>query len=132
MSRIDIFYATCWLLTQNVSPTIPGFQVIKRCVQCLGSHPHKPIFYPSNSYYGSNVIILTWSGNKVEDYTTQNFQNSIKMWIVLELSTEDGHFQVFIIICLVLLSAENYIFNQLYTMTSLMDKLDACTRLSKN
>ena len=38
----------------------------------MASHPHKPIFYPSNSYYGSNVIRLTWSGNQVEDHTTQN------------------------------------------------------------
>ena len=28
--------------------------------------------YTSNYYDGSNDIILTWSGNKVEDYTTQN------------------------------------------------------------
>ena len=30
-----------------------------------------PIFFPYNSYDGSNVIILTWSANQVEDYTTQ-------------------------------------------------------------
>ena len=54
-----------------MAPTLPGFQGIKRCVQYLASHPHKPIFYPSNSYDGSNVIRLTWSGNQVEDHTTQ-------------------------------------------------------------
>ena len=70
MSRIDIFYSTCRLSTQNVAPTIPGFQCIKLCVQYLASHPHKPIFYPSDCYDGSNLIRLTWSGNKYEDHTT--------------------------------------------------------------
>ena len=55
-----------------MAPTIPGFQGIKLCVQYLVIHRHKPIFYPSIYYYGSNFIILTWSGNQVEDYTTQN------------------------------------------------------------
>ena len=54
MSRIGICYATCRLENQTVAPTLPGFQGIKRCVQYLASHPHKPIFYPSNSYDGSN------------------------------------------------------------------------------
>ena len=58
------------------------------------------------------------------------FYNVIKMCIVLELSTEDGQFQVLYILCLVFLSAGKYIFNQLQHLTSLMDKLDACTRLS--
>ena len=39
----------------------------------MASHPHNPIVYPSNSYDGSNVIRLTWSGNQVEYHTTQNF-----------------------------------------------------------
>ena len=34
--------------------------------------PHKTIFYSSNYYDGSNVMILTWSGNNVEDHTTPN------------------------------------------------------------
>ena len=38
----------------------------------MAIHQHKPIFYPSNSYDGSNVIRITWSGNKVEHHTTQN------------------------------------------------------------
>ena len=38
----------------------------------MASHPHKPIFYPSNSYDGSNFIRIIWSGNQVEEYTTQN------------------------------------------------------------
>ena len=73
MSIIDLFYATCCLRTQTVAPTLPGFQGIKRCVKYLASHPHKPIFYPSTYYDGSNVIRLTLSGNQVEDHTTQNF-----------------------------------------------------------
>ena len=55
-----------------MAPTLPGFQGIKQCVQYLAIHTHKPIFYPSNSYDGSNVIRLTWSLNQVEDHTTQN------------------------------------------------------------
>ena len=65
MSRIDLCYATCSIATQTVEPNLPGFQGIKRCVQYLAGHPHKPIIYPSNSYDGSNVIRLTWIGNQV-------------------------------------------------------------------
>ena len=72
MSRIEFFYATCRLANQTVAPTLPGFQGIKRCVQYMAIHPHKPIFYPSNSYDGLNAIRLTWSGNQVEDHTTHN------------------------------------------------------------
>ena len=52
MSRIDLFYAAFCLSAQNVVPALPGFQGIKRCVKYMASHPHKPIFYPSNSYDG--------------------------------------------------------------------------------
>ena len=72
MSRIDICYETCHIDTQTVAPTLPGFQGTKQCVQYLASRPHKPIFYPSNYYDGSNLIRLTWSGNQVEYHTTQN------------------------------------------------------------
>ena len=63
MRRIVIFYATCSLSTQPVAPTLPGFQGFKRCVRYLASHPHKPIFYSSNYYDGSNIIRLTCSIN---------------------------------------------------------------------
>ena len=53
-----------------MAPTIPGFQGIKRYIQYFDSHPHKPIFYPSNSHDGLNFIRVTWSGNKVEYYRT--------------------------------------------------------------
>ena len=59
MSIIDLCYSTCSLATQTVAPNLPGFQGIKIC------HQHKPIFYPSHYYDGSNVIRLTWSGNQV-------------------------------------------------------------------
>ena len=71
MSRIDIFYATCRIAPQTVTPTLPGFQVINHCVKYMASHPHKPIFYSSNSHDGSNLIRLTRSGNQSEYYTTQ-------------------------------------------------------------
>ena len=50
MSRNDICYTTFCLSTQTVAPTVTSFQGIKRCVQYLDSHQHKPIFYPSNFY----------------------------------------------------------------------------------
>ena len=50
MNRNDICYATCRLATQTVAHTLPCFQGIKLCDQYLDIHPHKPIFYPSNSY----------------------------------------------------------------------------------
>ena len=69
---IDLCYETCLLDTHTVIPTLPGFQGIKRYVQYMASHPHRPIFYPSNYYDGSNFIRLTWSGNQVEYHTSQN------------------------------------------------------------
>ena len=72
MSRIGLCYATCRLATQNVEPNLPVFQGIKRCVQYMASHPHKTIFYPSNTYDGSNFLRLIWSGNQVEEYIAQN------------------------------------------------------------
>ena len=73
MSIIVLCYATCILATQTVAPILNGFQGIKQCVQYLASHPHKPIFHPSNYYDGSNVISLTWSGNQFEYHTTKYF-----------------------------------------------------------
>ena len=92
MSRIDLCYVTFLIDNQTVAPTLPGLQGIKRCVQYLDSHPHKPIFYPSNCYDGSNVI---------------------RMRIMLELSTEDGQFRVLSTIYLVLLSTGKCRFSQL-------------------
>ena len=72
MIIIGISYTICCIATETVSSTLPGFQSIKCCVQYLVSHPHKLIVSPYNSYYGSNLIRLTWSGNQVEDWTTHN------------------------------------------------------------
>ena len=44
MSIIDLCYAAFSLSTQDMAPTLPGFQGIKQFVQYLDSHPHKPIF----------------------------------------------------------------------------------------
>ena len=51
MSILYICYTACPLANQTATPTLPCFQGIKRYVQYLSSHPHKPIFYPSDSYY---------------------------------------------------------------------------------
>ena len=72
MIRIGICYTACCMETHTVAPNITGFQGLKHCIQYMDSHPHKPIFYPYNYYYGSNVIRLTWSWNQVEDYTNQH------------------------------------------------------------
>ena len=113
MSRIDICYTVCRLAIQNLAQNPPGFQGINHCIKSLSSHPHKPIFYTSNSYDGSNVSRLTWSGNQVEYYTNHNFYNAIKMRIMLEFSTKVGQFKALFILLLVLMSAGNNRFNQL-------------------
>ena len=65
MSRTDICYTEYNLENQTMASTIPGFQGITSRIKYLSSHLHKVIFYPFNSYDGSNVIRLTWSGNQV-------------------------------------------------------------------
>ena len=49
--------------TQTVAPTLPGFKVIKRCIQYLAIQPQKNILDSSNDYDGSNVIIPTRNEN---------------------------------------------------------------------
>ena len=56
--------------------------------------------------------------------------NSIKMRIMIKLSLEESQFQVLFILSLVLLSSGKYRFNQIYPLTPLIYKLDACTMLS--
>ena len=65
MGIIEIFCANCHIATKTVAPTLPGYQGIKWCVQYLASNLNKPIYYPTSSYDVSNVIKLTWSGNKI-------------------------------------------------------------------
>ena len=73
MIRIDIYCTDFRLGTQTVAPNLPGFQGLKRCIQYLDIHHHKPILYPYHHYVGLNFIMLTWNLNQVEDYTTQHF-----------------------------------------------------------
>ena len=70
---IDIFYTSWQLGTQTVAPAPPGFQGLKRCINYLDIKPNKPIFCHFISYDGSNVIIITWSGKKVEEQSTHNY-----------------------------------------------------------
>ena len=62
---IDIYYKYCCLITKTLAPTLPSFQVIERCIKCLGTHLHKQIFYPPNLCEGYRFIRLTWSGYQV-------------------------------------------------------------------
>ena len=78
MSRIDICYTYCHVVTQTVAPTLTALKGLKRCIQYLASHPHKTILYAYGYFYVSNVIRLTWNGNQVEDYTTQKFLKCYK------------------------------------------------------
>ena len=71
--RIYIYYTACRLVTQNVVPTLPGFQGLKHRIQHLASHPHKPIFYTSNYHDVSNYIRLKNRGNQFEEYITNNY-----------------------------------------------------------
>ena len=72
MSIIEIYYTSCFLATQNMATTLPGFQIINSCIKYLANHTHKPIFYRSNYYDGSNCIIIKCSGNQVEYHTTHH------------------------------------------------------------
>ena len=67
MSRIDICYTACCPSTQTLGPTLPVFHGINWRIQYLASQPNKPIFYPYNYYYVSNVIILGRIGDQFED-----------------------------------------------------------------
>ena len=68
MIIIGICYTVRRLGTQTVAPPITGFKYLKICIQYLDGHPHKKS-YPFDPYDVSNIIILTWSGTKFEDYT---------------------------------------------------------------
>ena len=110
---IDICYTSCHLWTQTVSPTLTGFQGINNCIQYMYSCPHKPIFYTSNYYDGSNVTRLIWSGNQVEDCTTQNcleFHQDVYHDIILNIR---HFFRALIILFLEFWSSGKYIFNHL-------------------
>ena len=86
-----------------MTPTIPGFQFIKQCIQYLDSHPHKPSFIPIILMMSQIPSDLHGVVTKLNTQQPRIFYNSIKIWIVLELSTEDVQFQVFLILVLVFL-----------------------------
>ena len=44
--RVYIFYIALRLETQTVTPTLLGYQGLKKCIQYLASRPHKPILIP--------------------------------------------------------------------------------------
>ena len=100
-----------------MAPTLPGFQGLKRCIQYLDSNPHKSIFYVYYFYDGSYAIRTAQSGYQIKDYTTQ-------------LLTENGLFQAWLILFLEFQSTGKYIFDQMYPLTPIVDKLDICTRIS--
>ena len=62
----------CWPGTKTMAPTLPGFKGLKKCIQFIDTHPRNPILHPSNYYFWSNIIRLTWIGCQVEDYITHN------------------------------------------------------------
>ena len=72
MRIFDIFYKAFLLVTQNMAPTTNGFQGLNKCIQYMANYSYKPVFYPYNSYDIPNIIISSWGGTQVEDYTTHN------------------------------------------------------------
>ena len=111
IDRIDICYKYCRLWNQNVAPTLPVFQDIKKCIQYLARHTHKLIFNPYNYYDGLNVTQLTWNENQVEDYMNQNsfeyHQNADHVKII----NRRWSFRELFILLLGLKSTRNYIYN---------------------
>ena len=53
------------------------------------------------------------------------------MWIMIESLIEDDQFQVLFILVLELISEGKYRLNQLRPLTTPMEKLNACARLSR-
>ena len=92
---------------------------------------HKRHLYPYNYYVDSNVIRLTRSANKVEYYTIQNclefhqYADHNRIINIWRLVSDIFHTMVGVSI-----SWKEHI-HQLYHLNPLMDKLNACTRLSR-
>ena len=128
-SIIDLCYATCPIATQTLTPTLPSYQLIKGCIQYMASHPHNTIFYPSNSYDGSNFIRLTLIVNQVEYHKTQNYLEFHQDADHARIINKNGQFCVLYIIFLVFLSSRKYRFDQLDHLTTLMEQLDTCIQL---
>ena len=105
MSRIDSCYVTCCLATQNVAPTLPGYIWLVTHMNLSFILLIIMMDQISSGLHGVEI--------KLKIAQTRIVWNVIKMQIMPELSTEDGQFRVLYILCLVLLSAEKYRFNQL-------------------
>ena len=45
ISRIEICYTCCILLTLTVAPTLPGFLGLNRCIKYIANHP-KILYLP--------------------------------------------------------------------------------------
>ena len=71
MIRVEICYTACNLGNHMWCLLFLYINISKDVLNSLIVTPTN-LFYPFNSYGGSNVIRLTWSVNQVEDYTTQN------------------------------------------------------------
>ena len=82
MSRIDIFYTAWRLGTQTVASILPGFQCLKRCIQYLVSHPHKPIFILIIIMMYKMSSELHGVAPKLKTTQPRIFWNAVKMPIV--------------------------------------------------
>ena len=97
----------------------------------MDSHFHKPIFYPSNLMMAQMLSDLHGARIKWNTTYPRIFQNTTQMKIVLEVSTEDGQFQVLFILSLAFLNAGQYRSNHMWPLNPLMERLDACTNMSR-
>ena len=88
MSRIDICYTACGLGTQTVSPTLPSFQGIKRCIKYMASHPNKPIFILILIMMAQMLSDLHGVGINLKTTQPRNFYNAIKTRIMIKLLTK--------------------------------------------
>ena len=72
MSKIKIRYATCCIVTQTVTPNLPSFQGIKRCVQYLDCHPQHPLGFSVNHTDHIMELVNEWfpAGNLIRIHET--------------------------------------------------------------
>ena len=87
LSRIDINYTACHIETQTVAPTLPGFQGIKCGIQYLDSHQHKTKLILLIIMMDQISSDLHGVGIKLNTTPPRIVKTSIKMHIMLELST---------------------------------------------
>ena len=83
MTRIDIFYTTCHMEIQTVSPTLNYFQGLKCCIKYLASHPHKPIFILLLLMMDQMSSDLHGEGIKLKTTQPRIFHNYINILILI-------------------------------------------------